>query len=81
MAVDTFEEGVENGENFDVAVVVDGQLIVRLHVEGVNHINIVKVGRGGLVGDIHRMLERQIPYGEGLKLGISCPHAPFVFII
>ena len=81
VAVDAFEEGVENGEYLDVAVVVDGQLIVRLHVEGVNHINIVKVGRGGLVGDIHGVLERQIPHGEGLKFGITCFDAALVLLV
>ena len=50
-------------------------------MEGVNHIDIVKVGCGCLVGDIHGVLERQIPHGEGLKLGISSLNATLVLLI
>ena len=50
-------------------------------MEGVYHINVVKVGRGCLVGDIHGVLKRQIPHGEGLKLGITRLNAALVLLI
>ena len=50
-------------------------------MEGVYHINVVKVGCGCLVGDIHGVLERQIPHGEGLKFGITCFNAALVLLI
>ena len=81
MAVDALEEGVEDRENLDVAVVVDGRLAVGLQVERVDHVDIVEVGGGRLVGDVDRMFERQAPYGEGLELGISGLYAALVFVV
>ena len=40
-------------------------------MEGVDGIYIVEVGRSSLISDVHRMLKRQVPYGEGLELGIA----------
>ena len=57
-AIDTLEKSVEHGEDLDVAVVVDGNLVVCLKMEGVDHVNIVEVGSGCLVGDVHGMLKR-----------------------
>ena len=45
-AVDTLEEGVEHREYLDVAIIVDGNLIVCLKMEGVDHVDIVEVGSG-----------------------------------
>ena len=50
-------------------------------MERVYHVHVVKVGRSGLICQIDRMLERQIPYGERLKLGIARPYAPLMFMI
>ena len=50
-------------------------------MEGVDHIHIVQIGRGGLVGQIDRVLQRQIPDGEGLILGVTRTDAPLVFVI
>ena len=70
--VDTREEGVEDRENLDVAVVVDGGLSVGFEVEGVDHVHIVEVSRCRLISDVHGVLERQVPDGEGLELRIAC---------
>src|SRR5574344_793337 len=80
-AVDTLEEGVEHGEYLDVAVVVDGNLVVGLKMEGVDHVHVVEVGSGCLVGDVHGVLQWEIPHGECLKLGISCPRSALVLIV
>ncbi|OPZ42990.1 MAG: hypothetical protein BWY95_02277 [Bacteroidetes bacterium ADurb.BinA104] len=50
-------------------------------MERVNHIDIVQVGRGSFVSNVHRMFERQIPYGKCLELGIPCLHPVFLFHI
>ena len=63
--------GLEHGERLDVAVVVDRHLAVGLQVEGVDDVGVVQVGRGGLVGEVHRVLERQVPHGERLVLGVA----------
>ena len=50
-------------------------------MEGVDHIHIVEVGSGGLIGQIHRVLQGQVPDGEGLILGVACPDAPLILMI
>ena len=50
-------------------------------MEGVNHVHIVEVSSRSLVGDIHRMFERQIPDRESLKFGITSTDASFVFVV
>ena len=41
-------------------------------MERVDHVHIVEVGGCRLVGDVHGVLERQVPDGEGLELRIAC---------
>ena len=81
LAVDVFEEGVEDGEYLDVAVVVDGCLAVGFEMEGVDHVDVVEVGGGGLVGDVDGVLQRQVPHGEGLELGVACADASLVLVV
>ena len=50
-------------------------------MEGVDHVHVVQVRGGGLVGQVHRMLQRQVPDGEGLELGIARVHAPLVLVV
>ena len=50
-------------------------------MEGVDHIDVVEVGSGRLIGQVHRMLERQIPDGEGLELGVSSLHSALIFVV
>ena len=50
-------------------------------MEGIDHVHIVEVGCSSLIGDVHRMLKRQVPDRECLKLGITCTDATFVLII
>ena len=71
LAINALEDGVEYGENLDVAIVVDRGLAVGFEMEGVDHIDVVEVGCSSLVGDIDRVLERDAPNGEGLKFGIA----------
>ena len=41
-AVDAFEEGVEDREYLHISVVVDGDFVVGIHVEGVDHVDITE---------------------------------------
>ena len=50
-------------------------------MEGVNHVHIVQIGGGGFVGKVYRVLEGQVPNGEGLKLGITGVDAPLMVMI
>ena len=50
-------------------------------MEGVDHVHVVQVGGSGLVGEVDRVLEGQVPDGEGLELGITGLDAPLVLVV
>ena len=50
-------------------------------MEGVNHVDIVKVCGGSFVSDVNGMVQRKVPDGEGLELGIAGLHATLVLVI
>lgn len=50
-------------------------------MEGVNHIDVVEVGGGGLVGDVDGVFQREIPHGESLELGVSGLDSALVFVV
>ena len=75
------KHGVEHREDLHVAVIVDGGLAVGLQMEGVDHVHVVEVGGGGLIGQVHRVLQRQVPDGEGLIFGVARADAPLVLVI
>ena len=81
LAGDLLKNGGEDREDLHIPVVVDGGDAVGLEVEGVDHIDVVEVGSGRLIGQVHRMLERQIPDGEGLELGVSSLHSALIFVV
>ena len=58
LAIDALKDGIQNRENLNIPVVIYGNLIVGIHMERIYHINVVKVCRSSLVGNIHRMLKR-----------------------
>src|SRR5699024_1277910 len=78
---DLLKHGGEDGEDLHVPVIVHRGLPVGGQVEGVDHVHIPQVGGGGLVGQVHRVLEGQVPDGEGLKLGVARLHAPLVLVV
>ena len=50
-------------------------------MEGIDQVEVPDVGRGRLVGDVDRMLERDVPDGEGLELGVARGQAPAVLVV
>ena len=50
-------------------------------MEGINHIHVVEIRRGSLVGQIHRVLQGQVPDGKGLIFGVSGGDAPLVVVV
>ena len=50
-------------------------------VEGVDHVDVVEVGGGGLVGDVDRVVQRQVPDREGLELRVARGDAPLVVVV
>ncbi len=72
---------VQHREYLHITVVVHGNLSVSLKMIRVNHIDVLEIHRGGLIGQIHRMFERHAPHREGLELGITRFHPALVFVI
>ena len=81
LAVDSLEEGVQHREYLDVPVVVDRRLAVGLQMERIDHIHIVQIRCGGLVGDVDRVLQRKVPDRERLELGIARRHSLLVLVV
>ena len=49
-------------------------------MERINHIDIVEVGGGGLIRQVDRVLEGEVPNGKGLKFGISGLDPALIFV-
>ena len=81
LTIDTLEERIQNGEDLYVAIVVHSRLVVCFQMEWVDHVYIVEISRSSLISDIHRMLQGQVPHGEGLELGITSTDTTLVLII
>ena len=80
-AVNALEYRFQHGENFHVPVVVDRGLAIGFQMEGVDHVHVVQIGGGGLIGDVHRMVQGKIPDGEGLKFGVARLYALLVLLV
>ena len=80
-AVNLCKDLVQYGENFNVTVVVDGSFSISFQVEGVDHVHIVQISGGCLVGQVHRMLEGDVPDREGLKFRITGGDTAFVLMV
>jgi len=50
-------------------------------MERVNHVHIVKVGRGCLIGYVYGMVQGQVPDGECLELGVTGFHSVFLLLV
>ncbi len=50
-------------------------------MEGVNHVHIIQISSGSLIGNVHRMFQRQVPHRESLELGITSTNATFVLAV
>ena len=81
LTIDTLEECIQHRENLDVTIVVDSCLVISLEVEGVDHVHIVQVCCSSLVGDVYRVLQRQVPHREGLELGITSADTTLVLVV
>ena len=50
-------------------------------MKGVDHIDVVQIGGSGLVGQVDRVLQRQVPNGKRLELGIARLDAALVLMV
>ena len=81
LARDQLKHGVDHREDLNVAVVVDSGLAVGLQMERVDHVHIVQVGGSGLVGQVDRVFEGNVPDGERFKLGVTGLDASLVLVV
>ena len=81
LTVDLLVDAVQDREDLDVAVVVDGGLAVGFEVERVDHVDVVQVGGGSLIGEVDRVLQRDVPDGERLELRVTGVHSPLVLLV
>ena len=78
---DLLKQATKDGEGLDIAVVVDRRFTMSLQVEVVNHVDVIQVHGGRLVGDIYGVIQRKIPDREGLKLCVSRGHSALVIVV
>ena len=68
---DLVQDPLEKREGLHVAVVVHGNLTCCRDIVVVDLVVVADVGSGCLVGDVHRMVDGQVPDREGLELGVA----------
>ena len=78
---DLFQDAPDQGKGLDVAVVVDRLDVVGLEVVVVDEVDVLQVGGGRLVGDVDRVVQGQVPDGEGLELGVAGADAAPVVVV
>lgn len=78
---DAFEEDPEQGERFDIAVVVDGLFTVRFEMERVDEVDVVEIRRCRLVGEVHGVFKRKVPDRERLKFRVARGDSTLVVVI
>src|SRR5699024_7823877 len=69
-AGEPLQQGAQQREHLHVAVVAGDLLPVRRQVERIDEVEIVQIRGRGLVGEVHRVLERQVPDRERLELRV-----------
>ena len=75
------KHGIDNGENFDIAVIVDRRFAVCFQMERVNHVDIVQVGGSSFVSKVDWVLEGNVPDGKCFKFGVASLDAALVFMV
>ena len=72
---------MQDRKDLDIPVVIDGRLPVGLQMERIDHIDIIQIRRSRLVGQVDRMLERDIPDRKRLKFRVARLDPSLVFVI
>ena len=81
LAVDALKDRAQHREDLHVAVVVDRGDAVGFQMEWVDHIHVVQVRGRRLVGEVDRVLERQVPDREGFKLRVARLDPALVLVV
>ena len=78
---DSLKNSRQDREYLHVTVIVHGSLTVGLQMEGIDHVHVVQICSSRLVGQVDRVLERQVPDREGLELGVAGHDAPLMLMV
>lgn len=81
VAQNLLKHSAQDRKDLNIAVIVYGSFPIGFQMEGVYHIDIVQIGSSGLVGDIDRVAQWQVPDRESLKLGIASRNASLMFVV
>ena len=81
LSVNLVKDRVQKREHFHIPVIVDAGLSVSFQMEGVDHVDIIEVRGGSLIGEVDRVAERQVPDREGLEFRIAGFNATAVLMI
>ena len=76
-----FKHGFQYREDFHITIVIDCSFSVSFQTERVDHIDIVQISCGSFVCQINRMLQRNIPDRECLKLRITGTNTTFLLMV
>jgi hypothetical protein len=76
-----FDNPPEYRKSLDIPVIVHGLFIIGLQMERIDHVEVTDIGGCGLIGDIDRMLQREIPNGKGFEFGITSMYAMPILVI
>ena len=50
-------------------------------MEGIDLVDVIEIGRGGFVGEIDRVIQREIPHRERLEFCITGPDSAPMLVI
>ena len=76
-----FKHGIEYRKDLHIPVVVYRRFVISIQMEGVDHVDIIKVGRCCFISQVYRVLQWNIPDGEGLKLGVAGGNPSLMFMV
>ena len=80
-AVDLFKHDLQNGEDLNISVVVDGGEAVSIEMIRVDHIDVAHIGGRRLVCEVDGMRQRDIPDREGLEFCVTRADASLMLMI
>ena len=75
------KHGLYNRENLNITVIVDCSNAISIQMKWIDHIYIIQISCSSLISKVHRMLQRNIPDRESLKLSVSCADSSFILVV
>ncbi len=80
LAGDALDDPFDDRESLQITVVVDCHFVVSLKMIVVHHVDILQIDCCGFIGNVQRVLQRNIPDRESLEFRIA-GHAPLTAFV